>query len=164
MRHLRGLRSGIARLSTAFGLLLAVAFLSSCGSSSKAEPILPEVTIPPEATFEEPPRPTDSVTGHPKLDSTLNQLLAAYADQGPAGAQNFAEARGLVLDGQKVEVTLIVTPDAVDRITEAVASLGGVVQGHYQQRVEALVPIDGLVSIAELAEVQQIREPQRAVP
>ena len=37
-------------------------------------------------------------------------------------------------------------------------------QGHYKGLVQALVPIDALVSLAELPDVQQIREPQRAVP
>jgi hypothetical protein len=149
---------------TTIGLVCAVALLSSCGLSSEAGPNLPEQTIPPDATLVEAPRSQEPVTVHPKLDSTINQLLEAYDGEGMAGAQAFAEVRGLVLEGRSVQVVIVTTPDAVDGLAEAVASQGGEVQGHYEGLMEALVPIEALVSLAELPEVQQIREPQRAVP
>lgn len=172
----------------AIGLLLVVGFLSSCGPSSEGGTILPQQPVPPDvtsagglqpkepgvmlpqqtilpdATFVEGPRPEESLTIHPKLDSTLNQLMQAYDDQGMAGAQAFSETRGMVLEGQRVQVNIVTTPEAVDGLTEAIEGQGGEVQGHYKGLVQALVPIEALVSLAELPEVQQIREPQRAVP
>jgi hypothetical protein len=151
-------------LWTAIGLLLVVGFLSSCGPSSEGGTILPQQTIPPDATFVEGPRPKESLTIHPKLDSTLNQLMQAYDGQGMAGAQTFAATRGMVLEDRRVQVSIVTIPDAVDGLAEVIEDQGGEVQGYYKGLVQALVPIEALVSLAELPEVQQIREPQRAVP
>jgi len=188
MRCFLGVRAGTVWVWTAIALLQVVGFLSSCGPSSEAEPMLPQQTIspdaqpvgglkaeepgptlpqqaiPPDAMFIEEPRPKEQVAIHPKLDSTLNQLLQAYDGQGIAGAQAFAETHGMVLEGQRVQVSVFTIPEAVDGLTEAIEGLGGEVQGHYKGLVQALVPIEALVSLAELPEVQQIREPQRAVP
>lgn len=180
-RYSLGVRAGTLWPWTAIVLLLAVGFLPSCGPSSEQTvppdatsagglqagepgPTLPQQAIPPDATFAEEPRPKEQVTLHPKLDSTLNQLLQAYDGQDMAGARAFAESHGMVLEGQRVQVTIVTTPDAVDGLTEAIESHGGEVQGHYKGQIQALVPIEALVSVAELPEVQQIREPQRAVP
>jgi hypothetical protein len=164
MRYLLGRRPGTVWPWVAIGLLLEVAFLSSCGSSSEAQPMLPERTIPPDATFVEAPQPKELATIHPKLDSTLNQLLEAYDHGGMAEAQAFAETRGMVLQGQGVQVIIVTSPDAVDGLAEAIEPQGGEVQGHFEGQVQALVPIEALASLAELPEVQRIREPQRVVP
>lgn len=132
--------------------------------AEEAAPALPQQEIPPDATFAEGPRPVEQLAIHVKLDSTLNRLLQAYDDQGIAGAQAFAETHGMVLEGQRVQVSVVTIPEAVDGLTEAIKDRGGEVQGHYKGLVQALVPIKALVSLAELPEVQQIREPQRAVP
>jgi hypothetical protein len=155
---------GAVRPWTAIGLVLVVAVLLSCSSSSKAEPTLPELTIPTDATLVEATQPQESATVILKLDSVLNQLLEVYNGQGVAGAQAFAETRGLALEGQSVQVIIFTTLDAVEGLTEAIESQGGQVQGHHEGQVQALVPIGALASLAELPEVQQIREPQRAVP
>jgi hypothetical protein len=162
---------GLVSLCGTIGLVLVAAWLSSCGMSSEAGTMLPEQPIPPEGTLVEAPRTGEPAAMHPKLDSSLNQLLDAYQREGMAGAQAFAETRGLVLDGQRVQVVLVMAPEsveglteAVEELTEAVAGEGGEVQGHYEGLLEALVPIEALASLAELPEVQQIREPQRAVP
>lgn len=164
MRYLLGMRLGTVWPWTAIGLLLAVVVVSSCGSISKAQSMPPELTIVPDATLVEASRPKESVTIHPKLDSTLNQLLEAYDRGGTARAQAFAETRGMVLEGQGVQVIIVTTPDKVDGLTEAIESQGGEAQGHYEGQVQALVPIGALASLADLPEVQRIREPQRAVP
>jgi hypothetical protein len=158
------MRLGTVWLWTAVGPLLAVAVLSSCGSRSNAQPMLPERTIAPEATLVEAPPPKEPITVHPKLDSSLNQLLEAYDRGGMAEAQAFAETRGMVLKGQGVQVIIVTTPEKVDGLVEAIESQSGEAQGHYEGQVQALVPIEALASLAELPEVQRIREPQRAVP
>jgi hypothetical protein len=70
----------------------------------------------------------------------------------------------MVLEGQGVQVIIVTSPDAVDELAEAIGSQGGEVQGHFEGQVQALVPIEALASLAELPEVQRIREPQRVVP
>jgi hypothetical protein len=188
MRGFLGVRAGTVWPCPAIALLLVVGLLLSCGPSSETEPLPPQQTIPPDATsagglrseepgtklpqqtippdtvFVEEPQPKEQITIHPKLDSTLNQLLQAYDGQDMAAAQAFAETHGMVLEGQRVQVNIVTTPDAVDGLTEAIESQGGGVQGHYKGLVQALVPIEALVSLAERPEVQQIREPQRAAP
>ena len=145
-------------------LLVEAAWLSSCVASTEAKPKLPEQVILPEETLVEAPRTREREAMHPKLDSSLNQLLDAYQREGEAGARTFAGERGLVLDGQRVEVIIVTAPEAVEAVTEAVAGLRGEVQGHYEGLVEARVPVEALASLAELPEVQRIRVPQRAAP
>ena len=164
MEHSLKALLGTVRPWTAAALLLLVALLTSCGLSSDADPALPEMTIAPGATSEGSSQPTAPVRDHPNLDSALNQLLVVYEEQGMDGAQAFAGTHGLVLAGQSVEVTIVTTPDQVDRLVDTIECLGAEVQADYEERVEAFVPLDRLASVAELPEVQLIREPQRAVP
>ena len=127
------------------------------------EPAPPEMTLPVDDLVEV--QETKSpVTTNSKLDSSLNQLLDAYRNDGMAEAQSFATTHGMVLEGDRVQVVIVTTPQAIDKLTETVISLGGEVQGHYEGHLQALVPIDSLESLAEQEDVQRIREPSRPIP
>ena len=69
----------------------------------------------------------------------------------------------MVLEGDRVQVVIVTTPQAIDELTEAVISLGGEVQGHYEGCLQALAPIDSLESLSEEEYVLRIREPSRFI-
>ncbi|MGQ9627537.1 MAG: S8 family serine peptidase [Anaerolineae bacterium] len=116
-----------------------------------------EITVAPEG----PPRPPK---GNPKLDSSLNQLLEAYRQEGLGGAQTFATSRDMVLRDERVQVVIVTTEEALSEVREAVEAVGGEPQLHYQNLLQALVPVGELEALAGRPDVQIIREPRRAIP
>jgi len=114
-----------------------------------------DITLVPQ--YGEPPS-----RGDPKLGSSLNQLLEAYRQDGLAEAQTFAERRGMTLEDGRVQVEIVVVGDAVDDVRAAVEALEGEYQGHYEDLLQALVPLDALASLARRPDVAVIREPRRA--
>jgi hypothetical protein len=102
--------------------------------------------------------------GHPKLESSLNQLLEAYHRGGLAEAQAFATMHMMVIEGDRVQVEVMATEEAaIPGLKETVETVGGEYQGHYKTLLQALIPIDDLESLAERPGVQVVRLPQRAV-
>jgi hypothetical protein len=101
--------------------------------------------------------------GNPKLGSSLNQLLEAYHQGGLAEAQAFATVHMIVLDDNRVQVEVVASTEAMSDLIAAIEAVGGEYQTHYQNLLQALVPIDALESLAQRSDVQAIREPQRAV-
>jgi len=155
--------SGRAWLWRSIGLILTVGFLLSGCMVGTEEPTPPEMTLPVDDLVEV--QETKSpVTTNSKLDSSLNQLLDAYLNDGMVEAQTFAATHGIVLEGDRVQVVILTTATVIDKLTETVISLGGEVQGHYEGHLQALVPIDSLESLAEQEDVQRIREPSRPIP
>lgn len=116
-----------------------------------------EITIAPE----KPPRPPK---GNPKLGSSLNQLLEVYRQEGLGGAQTFATSRDMFLRDDRVQVVIVTTEEALSEVREEVEAVGGEYQLHYQNLLQALVPIGELEALAGRPDVQIIREPQRAIP
>jgi len=158
-----GKSSGGAWLWRSIGLLLASGFLLSGCMAGTEEPAPPEMTLPVDDLVEV--QETKSpVTTNSKLDSSLNQLLDAYLNDGMGEAQTFAATHGIVLEGDRVQVVILTTATVIDKLTETVISLGGEVQGHYEGHLQALVPIDSLESLAAQQDVQRIREPSRPIP
>jgi len=102
--------------------------------------------------------------GHPKLASSLNQLLAVHRSEGLAEAQTFATSHNMVLQDDRVQVKIVATDEAIDDIRKAVEAVGGEYQAHYQNLLQALLPIGELEALAERPDVQIIREPLRAIP
>ena len=123
-----------------------------------------ETAIPIPATLEESQEGEQPSAGNPKLDSTLNQLLETYRQGGLAGAQAFAETRGINLDDGRVQVEAIAVLGAVGELREAIEASGGEYQGHYETLVQALVPLAALEVLAQRPDVEMIREPRRAGP
>jgi len=127
------------------------------------EPTPPrETTIPDNGLVEVQETKAPAIT-NTKLDSSLNQLLDIHRNKGMTRSQTFATTRAMVLEGDSVQVVIVTTPQAVDKLTETVISLGGEVQGHYEGHLQALVPIDSLESLAEQQHVQRIREPSQPI-
>ena len=155
--------SGRAWLWRSIGLILTVGFLLSGCMVGTEEPTPPEMTLPVDDLVEVQETKSPVIT-NPKLDSSLNQLLDAYRNDEMAEAQSFATTHGMVLEGDRVQVVIVTTPQAIDKLTETVISLGGEVQGHYKGQLQILVPIDSLETLAEQQEVQRIHEPSQPIP
>jgi len=102
--------------------------------------------------------------GHPKLGSSLNQLLEAHRREGLAGAQAFAKTHMMVLDDDRVQVEVLAAPEAMSTLKEAIEAVGGEYQGHYKTLLQALVPIGALEQLAEREDVWLIRDPVRVIP
>jgi hypothetical protein len=102
--------------------------------------------------------------GHPKLESSLNQLLETHRREGLAGAQAFAKTHTMMLDDHRVQVVIETIQGAISDLKKAVEALGGEYQTHYETLLQALVPIDALESLAGRPDVQVVREPRRPIP
>jgi hypothetical protein len=82
------------------------------------------------------------------------------ASCGPSGRAGYPLPEQIIppaarfVEGPRIQVVIVTTPDAADGLTEAVASQGGEAQGHFQGLVRALMPIEALALFAELPEVQ----------
>ena len=103
-------------------------------------------------------------SGNPKLESSLNQLLAAHSAGGLAEAQAFATSRALIMSDGQVLVEIVADAGEMQALQEAVEAAGGVYRGHYEGLMEAMVPIEELESLAANPGVQVIRPPQQAIP
>ena len=75
------------------GLLLASGFFLSGCMVTTEEPAPPETTLPVDDLVEVQETKSPVIT-NPKLDSSLNQLLDAYHNDGMAEAQSFATTHG----------------------------------------------------------------------
>lgn len=117
-----------------------------------------ELAITPQEADEMPTK------SNPKLDSTLSQLLEAYKRGGLVEAQAFARMHQISLDGELVQVEVVVSEEtAALSFKEAIESVGGEYEGHYQTLLQALIPIGALESLAQRPDVLAIRQPIRPV-
>ena len=156
--------SGRAWLWRSIGLILTVGFLLSGSMVGAGEPTPPpETTIPDNGLVEVQEIKAPAIT-NTKLDSSLNQLLDIHRNKGITKSQTFGTTHGMVLEGDSVQVVIVTTPQAVDKLTETVIILGGEVQSHYKGQLQALVPIETLESLAEQQDVQRIHEPSQPIP
>ena len=110
-------RQSKAVLGVAVVLLIVVSLVWPVGSAGRGA----AAAAPPN---QEPPRwaaPADGqdlvlrgaplpAGGHPRLESSLNQLLAERHRAGLSAARSFAAEHGLILTGERVEVVLVSRP------------------------------------------------------
>jgi hypothetical protein len=101
---------------------------------------------------------------NPRLDSSLNQLVATYHQEGLPEATALAEMHMMVFDTGRVQVVIETTAEALSSMRETVESLGGEVQTHYRGLLQAMVPVGALESLAGHPEVSLVRQPSRSIP
>jgi len=102
--------------------------------------------------------------GNPKLESSLSQLLEAYERGGLAEAQAFAEMHQIVFEDDRVQVEATMAEGAVSDVREAVEALGGEYQGHHENLLQAMVPLEALETLVGRPDVHLLRGPRRVVP
>ena len=117
-------------------------------------------TAPTLSPAPNPPSPTLSEKGNPKLDSQLNQLIQA---EKLGDAASFAEQSNIELVDGNVRVIVESLPEQVDATTKAASALG-VVETSYGDLLQVLVPVASLTTLADAASVRFVRLPQYPVP
>lgn len=152
-----------------------IACLSACVPTPESQPETPDgeapgsadetipavtVTVATEVTNEWERTPG----GNPRLESSLAQLLDTYQKDGLAEAKAFAKAHQIVLENGRVQVVIVTTPEAIADIRQEIDTLGGEYEGHSQNLMQALVPLDALETLAQRPEIKMIRVPRRANP
>ena len=146
------------------GLVLVGAIIGRGGLAKPVEEEPAQHPAPDQEALVPADEPEAPASSNPKLDSSLNQLLAAYQGEGLAGAQSFATSRSLGLNNGLVHVEILAGAGDMPALQEAVEATGGEYLGHYQDLMEATVPIEKLEALAGSPEVQIIRQPQQAIP
>ena len=99
----------------------------------------------------------DTAKGHPKMDSFLDDLVAAYEKQGLDAARGLAAENNWPLKGDSVQVILD-TPDA-SLASQVVDNLGGKTEGISGHLVQASVSLSTLSKLANDAAINYIRRP-----
>ncbi len=145
-------------------VLMLAAPTSAAPALPAGGPPPPSIQIPAMETLVESTSLVLAAEANPKVGSTLTQLLAAGQRGGQTGAQAFSASHLMVVDEAGVQVEILTTPEAVPDLIKAIEASGGWYQGHYEDLVQAWVPIDSVEAIAARPDVLYVREPQRAVP
>ncbi len=100
---------------------------------------------------------------HPKLDSTLNQLITVYERGDETAAGVFVARHRIVKMDERAQVTVFGHPESLDieALAAGIASVGGQVQTWWGAQVQALVPVKVLGQLADQEVVLYIRHPLR---
>lgn len=101
---------------------------------------------------------------HPRLDYRLAQVAARYREAGPVAALALAEQQRLAVTGEAVQVEVRTAPGAGPSVAAAIATLGGQVQLQKEGRVQALVPVAGLATLADTPGVAAVVPPLTFIP
>jgi subtilisin family serine protease len=101
--------------------------------------------------------------GDPKVGASLHRLREAHRLEGLLGAKAFAKSQNMVLQDDRVQVTIVTSEDSMAPVREAVKDMGGKNQLHYRNLLQAFVPISALKALAGRPDIQLIREPQRVI-
>ncbi|MHC4212047.1 MAG: hypothetical protein ACYSWP_01615, partial [Planctomycetota bacterium] len=110
-----------------------------------------------------PPISPNSVQG---LHTSLSVLLATHHQLGVAESMELAQARGLVFDGNMVEVMLepSVEHQAASIAKASVIALGGIVTGESRSLLRVKLPIGRLEeATSSIGGLRMIREPIRPI-
>ncbi len=110
----------------------------------------------PESTISVPPK-----TGNPKLDSQLNQLVAAQA-KGEAAA--FAQKLNIDLTNGRIRVVIECVPGQLEAASKAAISAGAVLETTYDNLIQVSVPVASLTALTNAESIRFIRLPQQPVP
>ena len=98
--------------------------------------------------------------GNPKLESALDQLVAAYRNGGLGSAKKFVGDHGIPMSSETVLVIAQALPSRQDELVAGVLALGAVVEKTYDHLVQirSLLPL--LEPIASLPSVGFVRLPE----
>lgn len=122
-------------------------FLFACGpNQTPAETTM--TYIPPEK-------------GNPKLDSQLNQLVAAQA-KGEVTA--YAQKMNINLNDGRIRVVIECVPGQIEVASKAAVSSGAVVETTYENLIQVLIPVANLTALAKNESIKFVRLPQQPVP
>lgn len=114
-----------------------------------------------------PAIPPQAVKGDPKVEHALFMFQQIHDTQGMEKAKEYAERRGLDLEGGKVLVMVEAETslsadrggDSVPVVMGHIRLLGGAVEGRYMELVQARMPAEGLLELAANPLVKFVRLP-----
>lgn len=104
---------------------------------------------------------------HPKIDSTLCNLIHVFRSQGFAAMKSMAEGLHIDFSGDLLRVTVVsagantgsAASAAIPRLAQVISSSGGRVETSFRNDVQSLLPIDAILPLAGEAQVSRIRLP-----
>lgn len=101
---------------------------------------------------------------HPKMDSAVARIARLSAT--PALARQEARAAGLFLEGERVQVHLIIAEGALNAVAAAVRQAGGAVTGYMEsgRHLQVWLPVEALAPLAEREDVWMIQRPALVEP
>lgn len=157
-----------SRMMITFGVLwavisLATPILTLAASPQKTPAIESQPVLPSTLAFVPEPLP-ELTASHPKMDTVLVSLAQAAQESGQA-AGNLAESRNLRFHHGQVQVQITVSAGQSNSAEAAVHSLGGEISGrsHDGKLLQAWLPAQTLLSLAEHSSVAYIRPPAQAI-
>ena len=134
----------------------------------KPQPVaaVEDATPPPGAaanpeglTLNAPGRESVEKPAISNMSSVLNELNELWENT-PAEAEAFAITRGMEVENGRVKVMIIATDAAAgNTIASAIPSLGGEIIAHFEQWVDAWVPINQLEALSNLSGITLIQLP-----
>jgi len=148
-------------LLTYIPLFLGLNFLGQCSSSESVNTQQPD-----QVMVEMQERSGENMSkskSNSKLSSRMNQMLEAYRVGGIAEARIYAINHNMVLQEDRIQVTIVTGEGASADVRKAVEAVGGEYQLHYKNLMQAILPISALETMAKRPDVKVIREPRRAV-
>jgi len=110
--------------------------------------------------------------GHPKVESVLYHLLKIYQEMGIEEANEFASLRDIDMDDEFVRVVFEaklegtskeVVKIAANSLKLQIQGLGGKIETSYNQLIQTQVPIDSLLTFANLPSIRYLRLPYKPV-
>jgi hypothetical protein len=143
----RGVFANVLFLAVLLVVTIAIAMFSM-GCAASTAGAIPSTYRPPDK-------------GNAKLDSQLNQLVAAQA-RGEAAA--FAGRNGIELADGRVTVVIEYRAGQFEAASKAAADAGAYLEANYANLLQISAPIDALTIIAESDSVLFIRLPERPAP
>jgi len=148
-------------LATCIALFLGLNFLVQCSSSETVNTQQPD-----QLTVDTQERSGENMSkskSNPKLSSRMNQMLEAYRVGGMSGARIYAINHNMMLQEDRIQVTIVACEGATGDVRKAVEALGGEYQLHYKNLIQAILPISALETMAKRPDVKVIHEPRRAL-
>ncbi len=160
------------------------------------------ILLPDRATLQDNPPQTGNLPpmniyqreGHPKMESSLYQLMEIYFTQGIEEAKEFAKQRGINIQGDLVRVVAEAkspgTGEKADAISygrnshlgriqgkrdnlkagslhsasRQIEAFGGRVETTHRRLLQSVVPLYILREVADLSSVSYLRLPRKAIP
>ena len=101
---------------------------------------------------------------HPKLESSLVQLVEAFEREGALEAASLAKGTGIELRGDSIRAIIEVEPGRVEDAARVAKQLGGVFEGSTDNLVQVMMPVSSLEELASREEVRYVRQPIRFLP
>lgn len=98
---------------------------------------------------------------HPRLQSSMVQLVEIQSSQGPVAAADYASQTGIKLRDGKVQIVLESAPGTADAASQAALAAGGKVQAVHADLVQVEVPVESLTVLADSPSIEYVRQPQK---